>query len=332
MKAVRDSLVRPMRLAAAAAVAGMLVTPLALSAPTTLTIASLLGEDKPETKVWVRMGEILEEKIPGQFELRIATDAALGGEREVAEGVRLGSIHGSLSTLANMSSWVSEAGVFDMPFIFRDEAHIDAVMNGPIGDEFRDRFLAEGFRVLGYISYGSRHLLAKEPVDSPADVQGVRIRVIESALHMGLWNTLGAQPTPIPIPEVYNALQTGVVDMMDLTKSAYVGFRLHEVVPYLVETGHITALGVIYVSEDFFQGLSDEQQQAFIEAGAQAAPYFNELMAADHNSSMDRALAEGGHIVEVDRSQWQAAIEPFWESFAPNVGGMEMVRRIVDTQ
>lgn len=314
------------------AFAGFLPGSAAIANPMTLTIASLLGEDKPETRVWVRFEELLEARLPGQFELRIVTDAALGGEREVAEGIRLGSIHGSLSTLANMSSWVPEAGVFDMPFIFRDDEHIEAAMNGPIGESFKDRFREEGFRVLGYINYGARHLLAKESITLPEEVEGQRIRVIESALHAGLWESLGAQPTPIPIPEVYNALQTGVVDMMDLTQSAYVGFRLHEVVPYLIETGHISALGVIYVAEDFFQGLDEEQQQAFLEIGAEVAPYFDRLMAEDHSTSMEQASAEGARTVTVDREVWREAIEPFWESFADRVGGMERIRRIAETE
>lgn len=300
-----------------------------LHATQTLTIASLLGADKPETQVWIEFGQRLEQRLPGEFRLRVITDAALGGEREVAEGVRLGSIHGSLSTLANMSAWVPSAGVFDMPFLFRDDAHIRAVMQGPIGEEFQHKFRDQGFRVLGYIHYGERHLLTQQPLTEPDEVRGQRIRVIESALHTGLWRSLGAQPTPIPIPEVYNALQTGVVDMMDLTPSAYVGFRLHEVVPYLIATGHISALGVIYIAEALFQDLNAEQQQAFLEIGAEMAPYFNQLMAADHAASLAQAQAEGGHIVTVDRQHWQQAIEPFWAAFADRVGGMAMIERII---
>ncbi len=300
-----------------------------LHATQTLTIASLLGADKPETQVWIEFGQRLEQRLPGEFRLRVITDAALGGEREVAEGIRLGSIHGSLSTLANMSAWVPSAGVFDMPFLFRDADHIQAVMQGPIGAEFQQKFREQGFRVLGYIHYGERHLLTKQPLTEPDEVRGQRIRVIESALHTGLWRSLGAQPTPIPIPEVYNALQTGVVAMMDLTPSAYVGFRLHEVVPYLIETGHISALGIIYISETFFQSLNAEQQQAFLDTGAEMANYFNQLMAADQAASLAQAQAEGGQIVSVDRQQWQQAIEPFWAAFADRVGGMARLERIV---
>ena len=99
--------------------------------------------------------------------------------------------------------------------------------------------------MLGFINYGARHLLDQGTGHQPrAGIRGKRIRVIQSPLHTELWSSFGAYPTPIPIPETYNALKSGVVDCMDLTKSAYVGFRLHEVVPCLIETGHIWASGV----------------------------------------------------------------------------------------
>src|SRR5690625_3367241 len=306
--------------------------PFPANAQRPVTIASLLGADKPETLVWTYISERLEERLPGAFNLRIAADAALGGEREVAEGARLGSIQGSLSTLANMSAWVPEGQVFDMPFIFRDAAHVDRVMQGPIGEEFRELYLEQGFRVLGYVNYGARHLLAKEAIQQPEEVAGRSIRVIQSPLHTQLWESLGANPTPIPIPEVYNALQTGLVDMMDLTQSAAVGFRLHEVVPYFIETGHIWALGILYLSEDFFQSLTPEQQEVFLEIGAEAAAHFNELMAEDHARSMEQAEAEGAVRVAVDREEWQTAIEPFWEQFAPRVGGIERIRAIAESE
>ena len=287
---------------------GLLALPANAQRP--VTIASLLGPEKPETLVWTYIAERLEERLPGQFDLRITGDAALGGEREVAEGARLGSIQGSLSTLANMSAWVPEGQIFDMPFIFRDADHIDAVMAGPIGADFLALYQEQGFQVLGYINYGARHLLSKQALTRPEELAGRSIRVLQSPLHTQLWESLGANPTPIPIPEVYNALQTGLVDMMDLTTSAAVGFRLHEVAPYFVETGHIWALGIIYLSSDFFESLTEEQQAAFLEIGSEAAAYFNELMAEDHARSMAQAEAEGAERITVDRRSLEVEVLP----------------------
>lgn len=294
-----------------------------------ITVASLLGGDKPETKIWRRIAERLAASAPGRFELRIVPNAALGGEKEVAEGLRLGSVQASLFTIAALSSWVPDGQLLDLPFLFRDREHLKRVLAGPLGDELRAKYEAQGFVVLGFINYGARHLLAKEAITTPAGIKGKRIRVIQSPLHTELWSGLGAHPTPIPIPETYNALKAGVVDCMDLTKSAYVGFKLHEVVPWLIETGHIWASGVVAVSAALWKGLSAEDKAAFAAAAAEGAGYFDELIVADEEASMARAKAEGGKVVQPeDREGWEAGARKVWTAFAPKLGGIEKIEAI----
>jgi tripartite ATP-independent transporter DctP family solute receptor len=304
----------------------------AFAAGRPVTVASLLGEDKPETKIWRRVNEKLNASAPGRFDLRVVPNAALGGEKEVAEGLRLGSVQASLFTISALSSWVPAGQLLDLPFLFRDRAHLKRVLAGPLGEELKRKYEAQGFVVLGFINYGARHLLAKEPLTTPASVKGKRIRVIQSPLHTELWSGFGAYPTPIPIPETYNALKTGVVDCMDLTKSAYVGFKLHEVVPYLIETGHIWAAGVVAVSANFWKGLSAEDKAAFAAAAVEGASYFDDLIVADEDASMAKAKAEGGKVVQPeDRPGWEAGARKVWASFAPKLGGLEKIEAIASS-
>jgi TRAP-type transport system periplasmic protein len=128
------------------------------------TVSVIYGPDKPQAKVWYRFRDIVNEKVPGQFDIKVVTDGALGGEKETTEGIRLGSVHGALSTLANLTTWVPEGALFDMPFMFRDGEHIDKVMAGPIGDEYKQFYENQGFKVLGFITYGSRQVISKEPI------------------------------------------------------------------------------------------------------------------------------------------------------------------------
>jgi TRAP-type transport system periplasmic protein len=317
---------------------GLLAAPLALryraaaAASRPVTIASLFGDDKPETRIWLKIRDILAAKAPGRFDLRIVGNAALGGEKEVAEGVRLGSIQASLSTVSALSSWVPEGQILDMPFVFRDRGHLRRSLAGPLGDELKAAYARQNFVVLGFINYGARHLLAKEPIASPARLAGKRIRVIQSPLHTELWSGLGAHPTPIPIPETYNALKTGVVDCMDLTKSAYVGFKLHEVVPYLIETGHIWAAGVVCVAAPFWNALPAEDKTALAAAASEGAEYFDGLMIADEEASIAKAVAEGAKVVQPeDRAAWETGARKVWTSFGPKVGGLEKIEGIART-
>jgi TRAP-type transport system periplasmic protein len=316
----------------AAGVAAPFVLSARARATTTLTIASLLGADKPETKIWLKVKELVEAKLPGRFDFRIVQNAALGGEKEVAEGIRLGSIQGSLSTVSAMSSWVPESQILDAPFVFRDAGHVRRVLDGDVGAELKTKFAAEKFVVPEFINYGARHLLAKEPITKPDQLVGKRIRVIQSPLHTELWKAFGAFPTPIPITETYNALQTGVVDMMDLTKSAYAALKLYEVVPYLIETSHIWATGVVYFSASFWKTLAGEEQAVVAAAATEGARYFDALMVEDETASMAKAAAAGGKTVQPeDRPAWEAKARGVWTTLGPAVGGVDKIEAIAKT-
>ncbi|MCC6008214.1 MAG: TRAP transporter substrate-binding protein [Rhodobacteraceae bacterium] len=297
-----------------------------------MTATSLYAQDKPQTQVWVKFRELLEERLPGEFDLRIVTDGAMGGEKEEAEGILLGSINCSLSTIANLTTWVPEGALFDMPFMFRDQAHIDAVMSGPIGQDMKDLYRAQGFTVFDFITYGARQVLTKSPMTSPEQVVGRTKRVLPAQLHIDLWDSLGANPTAVPITEAYSALETGVVDMMDMTKSGYHALRLFEVAPFLTETNHIYALGVVYCGNNFFDTLTPEQQEVFNEIAPIAAAHFNELAEAEQEASLAIAIAGGATVVEADIEAWQAAMAPFWEAYADQVGGIDRIMAIVETQ
>ncbi|MDH2326902.1 TRAP transporter substrate-binding protein [Cereibacter sp. SYSU M97828] len=319
---------------ASATALGLLAAPAFVrraEAATPVTAASLMAPDKPETLIWHRIAEIVEERLPGAFRFNIVANAALGAEREIAQAAKLGSVQASLSTISVISSWVPEAQIFDLPFLFRDAAHLRAAGEGEVGADIKARLEAEGFVVPAYINYGARHLLTKTPIAEPAALRGLNMRVIQSPLHTELWRAYGANPTGIPIVETYNALQTGVVDAMDLTKSAYAGFKLYEVVPSLTETAHIWAGGIVYFAQPFWRRLDDEQKEVLTQAAAEGAAYFDELIVADEEASMKLAIDGGAQVVQpTDRKAWIAGARPVWETMAGTVGGMERIEQVRD--
>ena len=317
-------------MAATISAAGWLGTAHAEGKP--FTISVIYGPTKPQALIWKKFTEEVNKQIPGQFAFNIVTDGALGGEKETTEGIRLGSIQGALSTLANLTTWVPEGALFDMPFMFRDAAHIEKVMTGPIGDEYKKLYEAQGFKVFGFIIYGARHVISKDPIITPEDVKGKKMRVLQSPLHIELWKSLGANPTPVPITEAYNALETGVVDYMDMTMSGYQALKLFEVVPNFTRTSHIWSLGVMYMSKSYWDGMTPEQQAAFEKAAADSIPYFNKLAADEQEASLAKAVEGGAKVHEVDQALWQKAMEPFWASYGPNVGGLDKIQAIVNVK
>lgn len=302
------------------------------NAKTHITVASLLGDDKPETKIWHKIREITEAKLPGQFSFNIVGNAALGGEKEVAESIRLGAVQASLSTMSALSGWVPEVQILDLPFLFRDAAHVKRAVSGEVGSRLKQKLAVENFVAVDFINYGARHLLTKEAITRPEQLAGKRIRVIQSPLHTKLWSSFGATPIGIPIPETYNALQTGVADAMDLTKSAYAGFKLYEVVPYLTQTAHIWASGVVYFSASFWAGLNDQQKLVLGDAAREGANYFNELIVEDEQLSISQALANGGTVLEPEAyDEWQKGAQNVWHEFADIVGGFDAIEQIRQT-
>lgn len=299
--------------------------------PTTITVASLLGEDKPETLIWRRIAERVEQALPGRFRFNIVANGALGGEKEVAEATRLGSVQASLSTVSALTGWVPDLQVLDLPFLYRDADHVRRVVTGAVGADLTAKLAAQNFIACSFIDYGARHLLTKEPVTRPDQLAGKRIRVIQSPLHTRLWSAYGAAPVGIPITETYNALATGVVDAMDLTKSAYAGFKLYEVVPFLTETGHIRASGVVFFAASFWQGLPDAERAVLRQAAEAGAETFNRLIAEDEARSMETARAHDGQVLTPEALEaWQAGARTVWQDVASQVGGMARIETIRD--
>jgi len=294
-----------------------------------LLVASLLGEDKPETLIWTHIRDRLEETAPGVFSFNIVANAALGGEKAVAEGVKLGSIQASLSTLSNLSGWVPQSQLFDLPFLFRDDAHLQAALAGEPGQALQQELGAQGFVAPAFIDYGARHLLSPRQIMEPAAVAGTRIRVIASPLHAALWQSFGALPIALPITETYNALATGHVDAMDLTRAAYAGFRLFEVAPHVTLTAHIRAAGAVLFSGRFWSGLAAEEKSMLSQAVSEGAAHFNGLMKAEENAASDVAEAAGAQFHAVaDLEPWRKPARKVWREFAAQVGGMEAIEAV----
>lgn len=317
---------------ALAVAAGLLFATGTVAQPIQARIAVIYKEGQPTALMWNRFRDLVRERTNGQVELQIFPGGQLGGEREVAEGMRLGSIQGADSTLAALSSWVPEGQIFDLPFIFRDLAQVEAVTNGPIGDRYKPLYRAQGFELLSYITYGARNVVSREPILTPADARGKKIRVLQSPLHIAIWKQLGANPTAIPITETYSALSTGVVDFMDMTKDGFEALRLFEVAPYFVETGHIWSIGGIVFSQRFWQRLSPEQRTVFQTTANEMASYFNRIQQAEIGKALERTVPKGAKVAQVNQQPWRDAMRPVWEAEASKFGGIENIMAIVNTK
>jgi TRAP-type transport system periplasmic protein len=186
--------------------------------------------------------------------------------------------------------------------------------------------------VPAFFTYGARHILSRQPILQVSDVRGKTMRVLQSPLHIAIWRTLGANPTPIPITETYNALSTGVADLMDLTKGPTETLRIFEVAPNMTETGHIWAVGAIVFSRQYWQRLSAEHQRTMTTTAVEMARHINNLHKEQEDAAIGRMTQRGLRVHKVDPAPWRDAMRPVWEAESPKFGGMNALMEIVNTR
>jgi TRAP-type C4-dicarboxylate transport system substrate-binding protein len=171
-------------------------------------------------------------------------------------------------------------------------------------------------------------------VKTPEDVRGKKMRTLQSPLHLEIWRSVGANPTPIPHPEVYNALQTKVVDLADNTKTNYLNSKWYEVAPYFTVLGHVYAIGGVFVPERWWQRLSPEHRQVIQASFEELIPMQHHLVQYDDEVNLQKAVKLGAKVNIVDdKAAWQKAMTPIWESWAAKTpGGKELVQAVVDAK
>ena len=204
----------------------------------------------------------LERLAPGRFKVGFFPGGALGGEREMVEGVQLGTLEMAIHGTAVLGNFVPDMLVLDVPFLFRDTAHARAVLDGPIGAELRDKMKARGLLGLTFGEIGFRHVTAaKRAINTPDDMKGLKIRTMENPIHLAAFRALGALPTPMSWTEVMTGLQQGTIDGQENPVSILVASKMWEVQKHVTLTRHVFTPISFTMSPAFFNKLSPADQE-----------------------------------------------------------------------
>lgn len=310
------------------AVAGLAFAAMALAAPGyaadfTARLSLDVQEGHPKFLAAEQLAKAVAEGTNGAVEIQVFGNSLLGGEAESAEGMRLGSVQAGIITSSVFATWVPDVQVLDLPFLFRNDDHATAA-NALLTERLSAQFEAQGFHLLGFSINGARQLMSTFPIATPEDVRGKKMRVLQNPIHVALWQQVGANPVPIPAPEVYNAMQTGVVDYFDNTATNYLTFKFHEVAPHYTNLSHIYAMGTWVVSKTFWDSLPPEHQavvtQAALEAQASVAP----MQAIRDEEALAETVTLGATIHQVaDKEAWRVLMAPVWAQFAPTIPNAE---------
>lgn len=267
-----------------------------------------------------RFAELVAKKTNGEVKVEVYVDATLGNEREIAESVVAGSIDVAPSGQSGIGRFVPAAQVLELPYLYRGLDHMQkvAVAVAPDVDKL---FEAKGLRNLGYFFLGPRSIASKRPIRTLADMKGLRLRVPESPLDVGLARALGASPTPVPFPEVYTSLETGVADAAEGEPATLFTTKWYEPTKRVSLTKHIWHYRFLVMNGAKFKSLSEKNQKAVLEAAQEAMAYQATLVPEFNQKALDTMKAQGVDIVETqDLDKFAEALLAFNTSFAKNLG------------
>ena len=237
-----------------------------------------------------RFAEGVREATDGVVEIRIFPASQLGDSPEQIEGLRLGTLDMALAAYSHASQFCTEFGLFGAPSLFRDETHFAAVFDGEVGDLLdeacRERY---SIRLLSTFTSGYRVLFnSKRPVETAADLQGLKVRVMGGEADALMWQTFGAIPSPMPYSEVYSALQAGVIDGAENEPVSVLANRFYEAARYFALTNHLVLPMGLFISERTLQRLPEEYRLILREQAREAAVWERGFV-TEQNAS---ALAE----------------------------------------
>jgi tripartite ATP-independent transporter DctP family solute receptor len=270
--------------------------------------------------------ELLEARFPGRVEVRIFDSAQLGEDKEMLEGLRLGTLemHVPSSVLHSVEPMF---GVFDLPFLIEDRAQVEAIAEGPIGDELAKKLLEHDLVLLGFWENGFRMITnSLRPVVRPEDLKGIRIRTPKDPERVKLFSALGASPTSMSFGEVFSALKQGVIDGQENPLSQIVPAHFYEVQRYLSLSRHVYSPAYPLMSRRFFEGLDEDLRSGILEAAREVGRFHREL-GRNEDERYRALLDERMEVTEIDRAAFEAAAEPLYLDFERSFG-VEMVEAI----
>jgi tripartite ATP-independent transporter DctP family solute receptor len=320
------SLLRRNLLVSATAVmlgAGGLVTKgaRAASGKTVLRLGGALADDHPESQAFFWLSQRVKEKTDGRVEIQVFNNGQLGNERDMVEGVQLGTIDIAKCISSVLTGFIPEFMIFDMPYLMKDRAQFRDVLTGPASKEFNDVLLPKaGFKGLAMLDAGVRSVYnSKRPIETPKDMVGLKLRVPESQVIVDTFDALGASPTPMPVGDIYNALQQGVIDGAENAPLFVEKMKHYEVAKYLSETNHFIIPDFLIVSLKAWNKLSPEDQKAIQESAVEMQQWEFDAWDKAEGQAIAELEAHGMKINKVDTTGFRQAVQPVYKKYADKI-------------
>ncbi|HVL75716.1 MAG TPA: TRAP transporter substrate-binding protein [Noviherbaspirillum sp.] len=272
-----------------------------------------------------RFIELVKTKSNGRINITPYSSGKLGNEPQMQSSLQGGFLEIMVGPTSNLVGSIKEFGIFDLPFFYADFKAVDAVMDGRVGRQLFDKLDSINMVGLAYWDNGFRHMTnARRPVQKVEDIKGLKIRVIPNPLFISTFRALGANPVPMPYPELYNALESKAVDAQETPVGLIEASKFYEVQKYLTLSGHIYTPYVLLASKRWFSSLSDADKKLVLEAAAESAPYQRGLSRDNADRIAHQVLK--GHGMEVttlapaEHARMREMVRPVVDKFSDVIG------------
>lgn len=290
--------------------------------PITLKLASIDTPISPNQTICERFAELVSQKTGGAIKLQIFAVGQLGTLQNIMSGLQTGIIDFATHTAGFLESFFPRVQLIDLPFLCRDVATAEKLLDGPIGQKLFDDMPAKGMLGLTWGHYGLRVVETTDrPVRQPADLAGVKIRVQPGAVFAASFKALGAIPIVLDISELYIALSQRTVGGFELPFVALLASKLYEVSKFVGVTNHVYNAMALIASKGKFEALDKSHQSAIREAAAELQPFWRKLIAEKTVEARAAVAAKGMTIDETDYEAFRRAMTPVYAEFRDNIGG-----------
>ncbi|CAK7066305.1 MAG: Solute-binding protein [Desulfovibrio sp.] len=297
----------------------------------TLKFGHVLAPTHPYNLGALKFAEILKNNKAVNVEVEVFHSSQLGNERDLTEGLQLGTVDLALAP-GTASLFEPKMALFDLPYIFRDRAHAYAVLDGPIGQEIAKDMPSKGIRLLAYWENGYRNVTnSKRPIEKPEDLKGIKIRVSENKVHVATFKAFGCNVTAMAFGEVFTALQQRTIDAQENPLAIIVSSKFYEAQPYVSLTEHVYMPAHLLISEERWQSFPADVKKAVQDAAIEARDFERKVIAEGDDKYIADLKAAGIKINSVDKTAFVEFVKAsVWPQFEKEFGALR--QRVIDTK
>jgi tripartite ATP-independent transporter DctP family solute receptor len=303
------------------------------SGPVWAQVTLRMGHDQPVGSMYDEghnmFKKLLEERSKGRIKAAVFPAAQLGSEVAMVEGLRLGSIDVICANAPNAAAFVPELGLFSVAYLFKDLGHFEKVVNDPQFAKRIDEIIASknlGIKRIGFYAAGVRNIYSRKgSVASPDDLKGVKIRVQNNPIEVKVWKTFGAIPTPMNFGEVYQALQSGVLDAAENGLAVIESNKHNEAAKYISQTEHQRNLSALYINEKKLASMPADLQKIVVEAAQEASAHERKKDAEFVAAAARSLTAKGAVLTTPDKAKFIALIAPIQDEVAKELKATDLL-------